>query len=243
MKKNLFLCFAVFLFLGCATEVKLPANNLYSPNYSGIERGSRILIAPVAKSFDELADGGEVIYQAIVEQLEYSGWSVAVMSEKKSAEIWEEVTAKMGEAYSPSAMQLDSREYKLAIAEFLKSIDRPDRFSAIIFPSIIFTEAKFKGQHAYWDGVRRYVEVKGHNPSRISWSGTTIGLSLSIMAFEPSARWLFTSYGGLVLPYNEVYKKSHFRRELRDGIFEKEKDIRFGVWTALLPMIKSRLIK
>ena len=112
-----------------------------------------------------------------------------------------------------------------------------------MFPSFVLKQAKSKGKYAHWNGVKRKKIVEGFFSNEISWSGTTRGLSLELIAFNASGEWLFTSYGGLLLPYYTKIKNSKPIVKLRDHMFEELDNIESGVKIALFPIFKRSLTK
>ena len=241
--KGIYIVFLISLLSSCAANVKFSENNRYSLTYQGVEKGTRIFVVPVAENFDEFAGGGKVVFEAIEQQLEQDGWSVVTISQEDAAIFLDQIVTKVGGVYSPKTGKIDSEKSELVMAEFIDLIPEPERFSAVLFPSLVSTYAELGGRYAHWDGVKRRIESTGYGLGNTTWSGSTIALSVSIMAYDLSKRWLFTSYGGLALPHKAVINRASSKSILRDDIFQREDEIESGVRVSLLPILEHQLIK
>ncbi len=107
----------------------------------------------------------------------------------------------------------------------------------MIFPAFVIKRAELKGQYAHWDGVKRKKVTKGGYTADHRWSGQTSALSLELFVFDGKSQWLFTSYGGLALPFYTDMKTTKLESKFRKDLFKNEKHIQSGVHTALLPIL------
>lgn len=231
--------FLGFILHGCTSVETMLKDNNYAPGYSGIEKDRRIFIVPIKESFGPSVHGAEFLVREMGKQLELNGWSVVTMSRDNYLEAWSAISHDMGGLYSPTSGRLDPEKVEQATTKFIELINRAESCSAILFPSLSLKSAELKGRYAYWDGVKIKTVVTGASSMDVSWSGQTKGLSLRITAFSPSAEWMFTSYGGLALPYRTVMKGTIAVSEIREDVFEKQHDLESGVTLALRPILES----
>jgi len=237
MIKNTILIFVFSSILGCATSPHISSDNAYSKVFKRVSKENPILLLPVKETIKEFNKADAIVSESVVKQLEFHGWSVVTLNRGVYEQKWSEIVKEIGGIYSSSTGRLDTDKYYDAIVKFTKRISREKMYSAILFPSFELKMAELKGKHAYWDGVRRKKIVKGSSDENMRWSGNTRGLSLKIWAFDSAGEWLFTSYGGLVLPFYTSMYNSKEESRLRLDMFDNSKDIESGVNVALLPII------
>lgn len=243
MIKNTILAFIVSFILGCTNSPHISEDNAYSKKYKGVGKQRQILLLPVNNSINYFSDGDAVVSRNIVTQLELHGWLVVTLNKSIYEKEWSRIIKEIGGVYSPTTGHLDTDKYYDSLVKLTKKVSKERAYSAILIPSFELKAAKLKGKYAHWDGVKRKKITEGSSSEGMRWSGSTKGLSLKIWAFDSKGEWLFTSYGGLVLPFYTSMYNSKVENKLRVDMFKNSKDIESGVNVALLPIILEDRIK
>lgn len=243
MRKILVALGVGMLACGCSNNLAISEDNAYSDKYAGIEAG-RLFIAPVRLHYNGLESGGDKVIKEMAKQLKNCGWDVATMSQENYQSVWSEITRSIDGIYSPSTGQLVTEKYQYALRELVESINDGEGFSAALIPRIVLKRAEIKGGIAHWDGVKRK-KITSNLPGAAwtSWSGSTRGLSLEVMAFDSESAWLFTNYGGLVLPFHTTIRDGKPANEIRDKIFDDDLDIESGVGVALHSITNGKAMR
>ena len=113
----------------------------------------------------------------------------------------------------------------------------------VIIPTVVQREAELKGALARWDGVSQKLKTTGTS-DEMTWSGSIAAYSLKLDGFTPEGRWLFTSYGGISLPFTADIKTR--KNERKEDLFLHKKDKKAllkGVAKACDPLRKRLKIK
>merc|ERR1711916_132514 len=111
---------------------------------------------------------------------------------------------QVGGIYSSETGRIDSDKYAAAMYQLITIINKNETYAAVIQPELVIRNADLTGKHAKWDGVLVKTIDKGARARDVSWSGGTRGISLRVSAYDYSPKWLFTSYGGLALPWATI---------------------------------------
>lgn len=238
--KNYFYVTLLFL-LGCTNNLLAPDSNTYSDDYGGLNKNKKIFVTPINEVFKDLDGGGKIVFDEIVKQLEASGWKVSTMSEENYLDILSLHAKSVGGFFSPETGMKNIEKYNYVISMVAKNIGESGDYAAVIIPSFSLKTAKLGGRNASWDGVKRKYLAEGRYAIDMRWSGNTKGLSIELSAFTPSGEWIFTSYGGLMLPFHTTVKHGDPVNELRSDMFESENDIKSGIEVALIPIIHPSL--
>lgn len=204
-----------------------------------MQPGARVFVMPVAEQYTEFEGGGEVVSAEIGRQLQDGGWQPVTMEQSKYTKVWSSIVRRIGGMYSPQTGKIDRLKFKFAAMELVRSVSDASTYDAFLFPSLVIRDAELKGKRATWDGVSRAKVTRG-STAPMSWSGTTKGLSLEIIALDAESNWLFTSYGGLALPFYSDLRDNP-KNEVRDDIFDRPYDIQSGVTVALYPILDREM--
>lgn len=224
------------LFAGCATTRPLPDDNKYAPDYAGLDTSKKIFLLPVRTDIRQVLNDTEKVQQYIVEHLQLNGWAVETMDADEFDRQWQTAVNQVGGLYSPQTGQLMQSRYEQAYGYVLTNLKSRQSYAAILKLDLVIREATLDGRYAFWDGVRLRKIVRGSYGPDLSWSGNTPGLSLVINAFSSDLEWLFTSYGGLALPYATQMRADNPVDEFREDALGIERDVRAGVGIALSPV-------
>lgn len=236
--KAIMLTFVIITTLfGCSHTPTLSEDNRYSDNFSNPKVADTIFISPIQVNYKGLDDGEKIVRQEMSRQLNAAGWDVATMRMGNYLDIFYGINDSIDGLYSPATGRIVPEKYEYALTEFVKTINDTQEHAVTLVPSFELKTATLKGRAATWDGVRRKHISDLPGTDTTSWSGHTRGLSMKIMAFSADGTSLFTSYGGLVLPFQAALKDGDARMEIRENLFEEKENIAAGVRSALLPLL------
>lgn len=238
MKKFIVLIIVASSLFGCVRVDELSEDNLYAPTYSGIGKEKTVFLAPMTINYKSFTDGEASVVREIEKQLESNGWRVATMDEEEYLSVSSAIVSRIGGLFSSQNGQFESAKFNRLLKSLTRYIVRKGDYGAIVFPSLILKPAELEGSYVHWDGVTQTVAATGRYYGG-SWIGKTRGLSLELVVFSSSGDWMFTSYGGVALPYLMTYERNQPVAKLRDDMFEKPEDIAAGVRAALLPILND----
>lgn len=211
----------------------------FSDNYVAITKAQKILIVPVKNNFTKNSLGIAETGQALESQLVAEGWNASTMDRKLFEEMMSQSTIAVGGIYSPVTGRVDEVKYKALLSVFIEMAHKREAVDIVIFPYISPRSAKLHGGTASWDGVVRRKVTTGANTHKMSWSGTEKSLSLQLNTYTSAGDFLFTSFGGLTLPFVTRLTFSQPKSSLRDDMFDNTKDIAEGVDIALEPILMN----
>jgi len=237
MKKYALIFVLAIFVTACVEKQKVSTNVDYATTYIGLNNENTLILVPIETKQNELESESGVVMQNIEQHLRSKGWKIHTLKKEKYTQLWNKIINQLGGIYSSTTGKLDSLKYQSAIAELIKSVNLSGNASGVIVPSLVLRQAKLKGgSTAFWDGSSRKM-IKNGKPTKYSkMSGTTKGLSLRILVFNEKGHWAFTSFGGLVLPYESIVSGSRAVIKLRKNIFKNEEHVKAGVKIALSPI-------
>lgn len=224
------------LMVACTNTAQQSDSNSYSTEFDGLPPGSRILLVPLAPNFKQLSAGSDVVLLEMTRQLEACGRVPLLQAKDRYMEQWSATVWNIGGLYNKYTGQLDEENQARAMRAYAQAMAKTESFSAVFFSSFEIRTADLDGRYAAWDGVERRQQAWEASAGATEWSGNTRGLSLKIVAYDAAGHWLFTSYGGLVLPYRARGGKIP-DLEIRDRLFEQADEIASGVEVALYPLL------
>lgn len=239
--KSLFTLFVfVLVSSGCASRGPMSERVSFSDNYVAITKAQKILIIPVKNNFTKKnALGTAETGRALESQLIAEGWNASTMDRKLYEETMSQSSIAVGGIFSPVTGQVDKAKYKALLSVFIELINQRESVDIVIFPYITVRSAKLHGGTAAWDGVVRRKVTSGANTHAMSWSGTEKSLSLQLNTYTSAGNFLFTSFGGLTLPFVTRLTFSQAESSLREDMFDNAKDIAEGVDIALEPILMN----
>lgn len=236
MQKRIFSLVLFVLFSGCASKPNSSAHYTNAYSYDGLNRETTLFIAPIMSTFKDLDKGEKIVLEEIAQQLDSAGWKIVTMGKTNYSDLFDWHAESIGGLYSWATGEIDVDKFEYVLAKVAESISQSGDYEAIVIPTITLRTAELKGRYAFWDGVKRK-KITDHRYSNMSWSGNTRGLSIELSTYSPEGYWLFTSYGGLTLPYHTIRKDGKDVNAKRENIFDNESDIRSGVNVALTPIL------
>jgi TPR repeat protein len=234
MKKIITLVLFGFCFFSNLLLAAESDPNTYADSLPNIPKNARIALLPMAYDFPAVPQEVPVIQAAIISQIKALGFTpISVTLDPAS-------TPK--EVIKTFTLANDAhKDVRAAKQNFLANLKKQTAYEIAFIPSVISRKATLSGQVAIWDNVRNGLVVKGGGyGGDMDWSGARLALSLELDAYDMAGNWLFTSYGGISLPYIVNLKDS--TNDLKPRLFESEKDkgyLEKGVEVALKPLTKK----
>jgi hypothetical protein len=230
--------FALLALVSCVTnnEVSDKDTSVYSVTFKALDRTKKVLITPLSAQFEVLNKGSGVVMEVVAEQLLQDDWDVLKFEDDELFEKqWSQAVASVGGLYSSATGKMEKTRFEAAVTRFVSSLELSDEICCVLFPSLGLKRAKADGYYAKWDGVSRVI-VEDLYTSKGRYYGSTKGVSVRIELYRPDGEWLFTSFGGLVLPYVVSGSRIKPSTKFKEGMFEDREKIVEGVAIALLPM-------
>ncbi len=234
MKKNIS---AVLFVCGLVPSALFAAEkdpNSYADKFPTIPQNARVVLLPMAYDFSAAAQETPIVQAAIVDQLKTLGFRPVKIKLEPSS-----MPPGIDRVYlTPNLANKNVRPSKQV---YLHDVSSQVPFDIALIPAVLSRTAKLSGQTARWDNVKVHLNVKGYGSGMSTeWRGTSLGLSLELDAYDSKGQWLFTSYGGISLPY--VINTKEAMNILKPRLFESEKDqesLRQGVEAALEPLTEK----
>jgi len=178
-----------------------------------------------------------LVRQQLRAQLLRAGDQVALLDEGNYAEVWAQEVAAAGGVYDPQTGRFRPDAFLRALSALVQRFSAEVDCSMVLAPRLVLQPAKLLHSSASWDGVVRAEHEKDAqlmSDLQYDHKGTAIGLSLELMAFNNKGAWQFTTYGGILLPYQSDIKKK--KRVLRTDLFSDPKEIAEAAEPALRPI-------
>lgn len=234
MKKTITTVLLGFCFLSNLLLAAESDPNTYADSLPGIPKNARITILPMAYDFPAVPQEVPVIQEAIINQIKALGFTPIKVTLDPAS------TPK--EILQTFAVTNDAhKDVRSAKQNFLANLKKQTPYEIALIPAVVSRKAALSGQVAIWDNVRNGLVVKGGGyGGDMDWSGARLALSLELDAYDAAGNWLFTSYGGINVPYIINLKDS--TNDLKPRLFESEKDrgyLQKGVEVALKPLTKK----
>jgi len=224
----------IFFLTSSITFAKEVDPNTYADKFPTVPKNARVAVLPIAYDFAAVPQELPIIQDALINELKLLKFSpLKVKLDANSAPIGVNKLFMLS-----NQAHKDIRSQKQA---FVLGIKDQVAYDIALIPAVVSRTAKLSGQMVIWDHVKQRLEIKGFGSgSNREWSGTRLGLSLEIDAYDSAGAWLFTSYGGISNPY--IINTKEEMNELKPRLFDSEKDkelLQKGVEAALEPLKKK----
>jgi len=191
----------------------------------------------------------------LVRYLRAHGARVAVIFEADAWELWRRSLAALGEQGEEALRQ------ERAAAVFARALAEEQGFDWLIFPSLVYREARLEGRLAQWDGVRRRIRYRTRSsepaggeppePPPSSWTslpqmrleqtGRITGLSLHVLVVAPEGELVYQGLGGLDLVHDAVKSRDGSGEpaylRLQPRLLADARHVEEGVARALDPLV------
>ena len=238
MKFTALLAFSTLL-VGCAGFEPPPASDTYvAPTFSKPPQGSVIVVLPPQAQFPEFADGQDVVEEELIRLLVEAGYKVRRLVRKDFAVAWKEEVVAVGGVFDSTTGQRIPGRYEEALGRLARRIVDDPTNTIVLGSRLVLRSAPFYGASAQWDGQTRSSRSAQFTGSPVIRSGTTKGLSLELTAVAPNGQRLFTTYGGLALPYRTDIARAEM--ELRSDTFANHIEISEGTAFSLRALLTGR---
>jgi len=169
----------------------------------------RVLVVPLNLALRvpaELEDVDEPVWYELLRHFQAQDRYVTVIAPVDAKLLWMDT---MAELEQPGA----TRDLSTASAHFARRLAEHTDYGLLLMPSLVLRSARIHGRHAYWDGVRRRLHVRGtpmhspiveiglpgSNPGVWGLSGRVSAASLHVALLSSDGRLLYQGLGGLDL--------------------------------------------
>jgi hypothetical protein len=210
------------------------------------EGGLRVAIAPLNLATPVapgLEDAEGRVGDELIRYLQGRGAHVGIVHRDDALRTWDQALRLLGDRITDPEERLASvaAVFTLALRE-----QGTFEFDLLVFPSLVFRDARVRGRTASWDGVRRRLRVRASRdasslPFFRDWDGEISGLSLQVEVYEPDGRHVFEGFGGLDLTHDPVLVGSAVAPRMlpQAEILENPEHVREGVARALGPYVST----
>jgi hypothetical protein len=240
MMRYILFALLISLLSACASiPVAQPANKI-AKNFLVPDRAKRIVILPTKVDTEEYVPGGPAVKRQLYAQLQHAGYQVVALDEKNYAEVWGQEVTAVGGLFDPQSGRFRPDAYALALSHLVTRISGEIDCSMVLAPRLLSHSAKLTRDTASWDGVVRMVHEKDQvlmTDPTYEYSGTVIGLSAELMAFNSRGEWQFTTYGGILLPHESDTKKKKI--VVRQDLFSNPREIYEASNLVLRPLLPT----
>jgi hypothetical protein len=237
MRQLLILLPILFLAACVSDPVEQPANR-FAKNFQTPDHAKRIVILPPKVDVAEYVPGGPAVKQQLISQLQRAGYRVVVLDENNYAELWGREVTAVGGLYDPQSGKFRPDAYAKALSHLALQISNESDCAEVLAPRLISHTAKLSRDTASWDGVVRQIHEKDQNlmaDLTYSYTGTAVGSSVELMVFNAKGEWQFTTYGGILLPYqSDAIKK---KVVVRSNLFSDPTEIEEASGLVLKPLL------
>jgi hypothetical protein len=236
--RYLILAILISFLTACAAPTIEQPNNKFAKTFQAPDHAKRILILPSKVDFSELTAGRPLVEHQIYIQLQRAGYQVAMLGEKNYTEVWGQEVEAVGGLYDSQTGRFRPEAYVRALSALARRINAEVDCSTVLAPRFVLQRAKLSHSNASWDGVTRVEREKGQalmSDSKYDYDGTTVGLSMELMAFDNNGEWQFTTYGGILLPYQTDVREK--KNVLRSDLFSDPREIVEATALVLGPLL------
>jgi hypothetical protein len=188
----------------------------------------------------ELRDVGEPVWHELLRHFQAQDRHVSVIAPVDAELLWMDTMAELEQP----GVTLD---LPTASAHFARRLAEHTDYGLLLMPSLVLRSARIHGRHAYWDGVRRRLHVRGapmygpiieiglpgNNPQMWGLSGRVSAASLHVALLSSDGRFVYQGLGGLDL-IQEASLDRHAPRETwqlvrREAPFADVESVRQGI--------------
>jgi hypothetical protein len=205
-----------------------------SPSFRAPAAQALVIILPPKVSDAALAAGGPILLNQLHQQLIAAGYKAALLDEANHDLLWRQEVEAVGGIYDAVTGRLRTEPYGKALSALAQRIAADTRCSLILRPRLITRSAKLSGFKAEWDGQARQQPVAGAFAGHTRFDGSTVALSVELLALTPDGAVGFRTLGGTSLAYRK--DASRARVEMRQDLFASEQETAEGVQLALRPL-------
>jgi hypothetical protein len=167
----------------------------------------RILVVPFNLALRvpvELQDVDQPVWYELLRHFQARDRYLTVVEPVDAELLWMDAIAELQQSGT-------APDLSMASAHFARRLDEQVDYGLLLMPSLVLRSARVQGRHAYWDGVRRRLPVRGipmhgpiieiglpgNNPGVWGLSGSIAAASLHVAVLDTAGRLLYQGLGGL----------------------------------------------
>jgi hypothetical protein len=192
---------------GCSSPASRPRPLEFGHGAPG---SARVVVAPLNLAVQlapDLEDAVDPVQNEVIRYLQRQGVRVAVIWDPDAWTLWRDAEAAVQKSrHSPP-------ELAQVASVFSHELANHADYDLIVFPSLVYRDARVEGRIAQWDGVRRRIRFRARSGAAIGraqpipdpvvstdrgantvvpqWRGRITGLSLHALVFTPEGRGVF----------------------------------------------------
>jgi hypothetical protein len=197
--------------------------------------GSLILFLPASFEARELESGADVVLQAMHEWLARAGYKTALLNKQNYELLWRQEVEAAEHTHGAAAGHSRPDARAVALTTLASRLAHETSAQLILVPQLVLRSAQLSGTKAEWDGRQALIATRGLMYENSISRGSTLALSVHLLALTGTGAVAFRSYGGITLPYKINVLKE--RMELRNDLYESEQDVSEGARIALEPLL------
>jgi len=231
---------------------------------SGAPGATRVVVAPLnlpVQLAPDLEDAVDPVSAEMIRYLKGRGSRVAVIWAPDAWALWRD---SMEAVKASGRLAPDVADVAATFSHALA--DHAD-YDLIVFPSLVYRDARVTGRFAQWDGVKRRIRFRARSsgvavgraqavPDPVfsteqsaeagevpGWRGRITGLSIHTLVFTPQGRGVYQGFGGLDLVHDAVQEREGSPDpvlQLHPKLLENSDHVREGVALALDPYLAKK---
>jgi hypothetical protein len=205
-----------------------------APSFRAPAADALVIILPPKVDDPALTTGAPMLLNQLHRQLVAAGYKAALLDEANHDLLWRQEVEAVGGIYDAVSGQLRTEPYGKALSALAQRIAADTGCSLILRPRLITRSAKLSGFKAEWDGQARQQPVSDGFAGESRFDGSTVALSVELMALTPNGAVAFRTLGGTSLAYRKDVSRG--RVEVRKDLFASEQETAEGVQLALRPL-------
>jgi hypothetical protein len=197
--------------------------------------GSLILILPATYEVQDFESGVDVVLQEIHKLLYTAGYKTALLNKQNYEVVWRQELEAAESFYGTATSHTSAEVAALALTTLASRLTGETSAKLILLPRLVLRTALLSGTKAEWDGRQELIPTRGLFGGTSTGRGTTMAVSLQLLALTGTGEVAFKSYGGITLPYKVNFLNEH--AEMRSDLFKSDLDISEGTRIALDPLL------
>lgn len=236
MKSYLLLCAFALALQGCASTAPAPADDtVINAAFQRPAPGSLVVILPPKAETNDYGKANGFVTEQLRAQLVAAGYKVKGLDATNHDLIWAQEVAIVGGIYDPATGQRRGDAYARAVSALAQRVATDTGAALVVWPGLVLRQAIFNGTSAEWDGQRRTPKLTKAFADDYRMKGSTIAISVELLAVSSNGQVAFKTLGGVSLPYSaDVW---HGQHTLRDDLFSSDEEIGQGIAIALRPLL------
>jgi hypothetical protein len=152
----------------------------------------------------ELQDREEPVWHELLRYFQAQERRAIVIAPVDAELVWMDTIVELEQSGA-------AHDLPTASAHFARRLGEHVDYGLLLMPSLVLRSARVRGRHAYWDGVRRRLHIRGapmygpiteiglpgNNPGIWGLSGRVSAASLHVAVLSSDGRFVYQGLGGL----------------------------------------------